>query len=133
MRPPSHHHKSIIRDGNHFIWLDGSGWVLIDGPWFEQMRPYARGAFPVFRAPKPRPWAFEMITSPYATASIEYLEWEPVSWSHSYMRFSHEHPKWWSWQKVNLNRIWRGWRVKGSGALPAHMGSVEPVSEYPHQ
>lgn len=31
------HNRSIVRDGNHFIWMADTGWVLIDGPWFERV------------------------------------------------------------------------------------------------
>lgn len=110
-------YRSIVRDGNHFIWLDGKGWVLIDGPWFRVMQDYDNR---VFKAPQPKPGRVP------SGRGRNYLEWERVYWQHGA-------PEWlsdrWIWRELEMSRCWIGWRVKGSGILPTHMGSVEPVSE----
>lgn len=43
------HNRSIVRDGNHFIWMGDTGWVLIDGPWFERvMKSSGKGDIRIF-------------------------------------------------------------------------------------
>lgn len=31
------HTLGLVRRGNHFIWLERAGWLLIDGPWYERL------------------------------------------------------------------------------------------------
>lgn len=117
----SNNQLSIVRDGNHFIFLDDTGWVLIDGPWFRSL-------------PQDRTWyVFWPPTEPFAARTdipeINYkiIEWERVRWTGNFSVTLPVNSYYWQLYEgvVEKYRIKIGWRVKPDGRLPILMNAVD--------
>ena len=112
-------HRSIVRDGNHFIYLGGSGWVLIDGPWFKAFE--ASGHRNVLTIPIPPKTNWSLVESDYVPTNFEM---ETFQWERGYWHPGGRNPfntnsyLWVRWQEVLGNRTKPGWRVKPDGRLP---------------
>ena len=111
----------MIRRGNHFIQVDGLGWVLIDGPWYDYL---SRLGCAYVRLPcleeDPVPADVELLFPAMTTYSE--VVWERVMW-HPGTLLSRG-----AWRKVQQylgRRTKHGWRVVPDGPLPAYVSRVE--------
>jgi hypothetical protein len=75
-------HKGIVRRGNHFVYTDNGGWILIDGPWFDRLFNYSPSrSFVRVRIPYTEPLSFKALDENLPPESdFKYVEWEAVSW-----------------------------------------------------
>lgn len=73
--------RSIIRRGNHFIYLETCGWVLIDGPWFKQLEGHIdQRAIKIFSM-KPSPIEMVEESEPYPDVTeTREVTWERIRW-----------------------------------------------------
>lgn len=119
--------KSIIRNGNHFIYLDNTGWVLIDGPWFDMlpsqlkiMRYYVRMYSP--------PDCNAYLEPPPIPEFVEFKEmiWEKLNWLPCYtivnddFRLSFKYKEF-----VYKYRYKVGWRIHPGGQLPVYFNALD--------
>lgn len=127
---------SIIRRGNHFIRLDGCGWVLIDGPWYRQLEEHRN------------PHVLMYSLKPLSVAMIEESESYPdivqtreVTWERLRWLPSHSGNVWKNfvgvclfdrWQRLLHNRLKFGWRMLPDGVLPAYLCQPELAEDWQH-
>lgn len=99
--------------------MDGTGWLLIDEPWFKTLEAM-KSRWNV-RVPIPPKISYLVRESDYAPTiiDIEMFEWERGFWHPGGSNpFSPMNPKWLRWQEILGSRTRPGWRVKPDGKLP---------------
>jgi len=132
--------RSIVRRGNHFIHLDGCGWVLIDGPWYERLMGYKNKPYVLIYSLQPVLAATIEESEPYPdVVDTREVTWERVRW----------HPGWCVFENPPLSLIisdwmqykWReflgsrrkfGWRMLPDGVLPAYLCQPELAEDWHH-
>lgn len=119
---------SIVRRGNHFIYLDGAGWVLIDGPWFDRLEK-SRVEFHLISVLAFEPISFTATGSP-ETGPPPPNEWERTAWHPGGMSL---HPDLgclaWRWNQVLAERRKAGYRIWPDGKLPCYFNRLEFVDD----
>jgi hypothetical protein len=129
--------KSIIRRGNHFIFCNDIGWVLIDGPWFDKLEKRAEkldGICSVLMArlvDSKTGW-FDGMELPDDVVHVHYMRWQRISWHPGHITTVAEREKMDSWTQHILSlyearRMRRGWIVQGR--LPAFLNQIELDNE----
>lgn len=119
--------RSIVRDGNHFIYLDGSGWVLIDGPWHRTLEAMNSHRYGRVMVPIPPKMNCSVIESDYAPTivDIETFEWERVWWHPGGGNpFKTNTIAWARQQEVLHHRTRPGWKIKSDGRLPSTFNTL---------
>ena len=121
---------SIIRRGNHFVWIDGK-WALIDGPWFKRLEALRGDSWIPVRIyyPTPsEPIALDcFLNGPPTQYRSEEVEWEPMMWHPGIL----VHPKMvWragydKWNEVLTKRKRVGYVMLPDGKLPALFSRLE--------
>lgn len=69
---------SIVRDGNHFIQVDGK-WLLIDGPWYETLNSFS-GRFCILI---PRMNPLYLTTRFSISDEMQEARWYSTKWSNT--------------------------------------------------
>lgn len=116
--------RSIIRNGNHFIYLESLGWVLIDGPWFERMNPDL--GIVVFSKWRPRPISLIFSTTVPVLVEFEIIEWEQVNWDFPLVNYTFGSRLYCKYREMFIRfRYKTGWRVCPDGQLPILHNALE--------
>lgn len=119
-------YQSIVRDGNHFIYLDGAGWILIDGPWFKSLPlDRLRIMLPGWLPPRLIPHDFDNSGPPIFISAKE-ITWERISWVSSWPKMTKAMksiPSRLSFLH-KFRRKW-GWRIGPDGQLPVKFNAIE--------
>jgi len=126
--PPN---PSIIRRGNHFVWIDGK-WALIDGPWFKRLEAFRGDSWMPIRIHYPAPLepiALEcFLNGPYKWQAEE-VEWEPMMWHPGVLMspYAVRLPAFNSarWNEVLTKRKRVGYVTLPDGKLPALFSRLE--------
>lgn len=143
--------ESIVRRGNHFIHLDGCGWVLIDGPWYKQLEGYIDRPYMIMHSLKPVSIAMIDPSEPYPdTIETKEVTWERVKWHsgfglHFYCTYNSIVVEYKGhligfkgvrieerWQKCLSHRLRLGWRMLPDGKLPAYLCQMELEEDMMH-
>ena len=121
--------RSIVRDGNHFVYLDGAGWVLIDGPWYKAFGQWPYSKTLVIPITPELNCSVLGNNLPPDTVKIETFEWEQIRWTPGFLRGRRTISKrnlfyWMRVDEYNRGRVKVGWRVRPNGVLPATFSAL---------
>lgn len=127
-----------MRDGNHFIYADGTGWVLIDGPWFDQLEEKAKNLddrcnVVIARIVDPKRNVVLQASEEIAVcANVHYTRWTRILWhpGHVTTKAQRNELHYWTLHKLSqyeARRMRYGWIT--SGLLPAHLDYVGEYEE----
>lgn len=125
-KPPS-----IVRRGNHFLYLESSGWVLIDGPWFERLSLHKNEWRVRVLSTEPTPCC-SLARPPLTWTPVSELVWEKVRW-HPGLLLRFTEVIWSNYLKYQKMRDWElkrhryGWRTLPDGRLPAYFNGVDRI------
>ena len=113
---------SYLRGANHFIRLDGAGWVLIDGPLKDMLDVATRSrvTIPVNLHPLSDVFPWPEWEPVYSKITFERVKWHPGVYRYPTVFYPDFSRRYDDWQR---GRCRRGWRVVPDGGLPV----LEPL------
>ena len=125
--------QSIVRNGNHFICLEGE-WCLIDGPWFDYLEWLSRGGSIPVRLHYHEHGEVQLPTESMelVMSTMKEVEWEPRMWYPAFVnpwRFAALpglHPLRDRWNEWMARRRRRGYVLLPDGKLPPFLNRSMP-------
>ena len=122
-------HQRYMREDNHFVrWPLPSGWILIDGPWYELLQKWTDGKYINYHVPTPLELNFSAgWNGGYPTfTKLEFVEWESVMWhpgSIDIRQFINSH-NYYTVNRYISDRKRIGYRVVPNGVIPFDVNRI---------
>lgn len=121
----------MIRNGNHFVFMDGKGWVLIQGDWHDYLEMISAGAWLCKLSALGEEFLNASVRPIRSYDTPKYVEvtdivWEKVVWHPG--RFtptqSWKSDFYYKEQEWDRQRIRYGWRVLPDGKVPIQVNRL---------
>lgn len=129
MRATRTSNQSIVRRGNHFIRIDDK-WVLIDGPWFDQLSGYGE-RFVELVCPVTHLASMEETCDPgVVTYHYTTITWKRVSWVNGvYLDWDRLYTSSFVRARLMMRRYHYGFMVYPDGRLPAYLNRPDEIDD----
>jgi hypothetical protein len=120
----------MIRNGNHFIYMGGGEWCLIDGPWFDYLESFQHTHLPIHleRAPG-MPLRLVGDDARPPIISSEKICWEPRRWHPGYHSVLGEPRLQLRWLDYQKERTRIGYMLLPDGKVPPFIDGDLPADE----
>lgn len=140
----------IVRSGNHFLYAEKTQrWILIDGPWFEQLTKLAISVRSnAVRLASPVPVSYIAISDendlPVSISSDDYIIWHAIMWNNyhpayetllRHVRSEVIRSEYFAY--TEYRRLWSAYVnsttylgfITGKGVIPCHINSYNMLTD----